>query len=119
MERKEFLRSLGAGAAFAVIFPCVQGCSKDETPGVVKQVPTNVDFTVDLNSAEAAPLQNNGGFILKNDVVVVKNLQGEFTWRQARYAAIRHTIRFASSIRTVVFFIAMYTDPGSNKMGVR
>ena len=32
MERKEFLRSLGAGAAFAVIFPCVQGCSKDDDP---------------------------------------------------------------------------------------
>lgn len=78
MERKEFLRSLGAGAAFAVIFPCVQGCSKDDTPGVVKQVPTNVDFTIDLNSAEAAPLKNNGGFVLKNDVVVVRNLQGEY-----------------------------------------
>lgn len=29
MERKQFLRSLGAGAAFAVVFPCVHGCSKD------------------------------------------------------------------------------------------
>ena len=29
MERKQFLRSLGAGAAFAIVFPCVQGCSKD------------------------------------------------------------------------------------------
>jgi len=25
MERKEFLRSLGAGAAFALTFPCLQG----------------------------------------------------------------------------------------------
>ena len=48
------------------------------TPGEVKQVPTNVDFTIDLNAAEAAPLKNNGGFILKNDVVVVKNLQGDY-----------------------------------------
>ena len=78
MERKEFLRSLGAGAAFALIFPCVQGCSKDEVTGDIKPVPTGVDFTIDLTSPEAANLTANGGFILKNDVVVVKNLEGQF-----------------------------------------
>ena len=79
MERKEFLRSLGAGAAFALIFPCAQGCSKDDDPeGTIKEVPTGVDFTVDLTSAEASNLAQNGGFILKNDVVVVKNLEGEY-----------------------------------------
>lgn len=76
MERKEFLRSLGAGAAFALIFPCAQGCSKDEVAGNIKELPTGVDFTVDLSSSEAANLSNNGGFILKNDVVVVRNLEG-------------------------------------------
>jgi len=76
MERKEFLRSLGVGAAFALTFPCVQGCSKDDAPaGDIKPVPENVDFTVDLSSSEAANLSNDGGFILKNDVVVVKNLE--------------------------------------------
>ncbi|WP_373074935.1 ubiquinol-cytochrome c reductase iron-sulfur subunit [Zeaxanthinibacter enoshimensis] len=75
MERKEFLKSLGAGAAFALIFPCVQGCSKDEDG---TGAPTGIDFTIDLNSQEGAGLQNNGDFILKNEVVVVKNLQGNF-----------------------------------------
>lgn len=79
MKRKEFLRSLGVGAAFALTFPCVQGCSKDDEPaGDIKPVPTNVDFTVDLSSAEAEKLKQNGGFILKNDVVVVKNLEGNY-----------------------------------------
>ncbi|WP_228235317.1 ubiquinol-cytochrome c reductase iron-sulfur subunit [Allomuricauda sp. M10] len=78
MERKEFLRSLGAGAAFALIFPCLQGCSKDEVDGNIVEEPTGVDFTVDLNSAESANLANNGGFILKNLVVIAKNLEGEF-----------------------------------------
>ena len=77
MERKEFLRSLGAGAAFALIFPCVQGCSKDEVSGIVKEQPTGIDFAVDLSSSEAANLENNGGYILKNDVVVARNLEGE------------------------------------------
>lgn len=78
MERKEFLRSLGAGAAFALTFPCLQGCSKDEVNGNIVEEPTGVDFTVDLDSAEAANLANNGGFILKNLVVIAKNLEGEF-----------------------------------------
>jgi Rieske Fe-S protein len=76
MERKAFLRTLGAGAAFALTFPCVQGCSKDEEGGL--PIPTGIDFTIDLTSIEGAQLQNNGDFILKNEVVVVKNLQGNF-----------------------------------------
>jgi nitrite reductase/ring-hydroxylating ferredoxin subunit len=79
MERKQFLKSLGAGAAFAITFPCLGGCSKDDgIDGNLVDPPTGIDFTVDLNSAEAANLENNGGFILKNLVVVVKNLEGEF-----------------------------------------
>lgn len=75
MERKTFLKSLGAGAAFAITFPCLQGCSKDEGPSAV---PSGVDFTIDLDSAEGSGLSQNGDFILKNEVVVVKNLEGEF-----------------------------------------
>ncbi len=79
MERKEFLRSLGAGAAFAITFPCLGSCSKDSgIEGEIVTPPTNVDFTIDLESAEASKLANNGGFILKNLVVVVRNLEGEF-----------------------------------------
>jgi nitrite reductase/ring-hydroxylating ferredoxin subunit len=79
MERKEFLRSLGAGAAFAITFPCLGSCSKDNgIEGNIVAQPTDIDFTIDLTSSEAAKLTNNGGFILKNLVVVVKNLEGEF-----------------------------------------
>ncbi len=78
MERKEFLRSIGAGAAFAITFPCLQGCSGDGGDVTIKPVPTGVDFTIDLNSPEGAGLQDNGDYILKNDVVVVKNLEGNF-----------------------------------------
>lgn len=79
MERKQFLKSLGAGAAFALTFPCLNGCSKDDSPtGTIVVEPTGVDFTIDLTASEAAKLANNGGFILKNLVVVVKNLEGNF-----------------------------------------
>ena len=78
MERKQFLRTLGAGAAFALTFPCVHGCSKDDAPnGTIVEEPTGVDFTLDLTSAEAANLASNGGFILKNLVVIARNLEGQ------------------------------------------
>lgn len=98
MERKDFLRTLGAGAAFALTFPCLQGCSKDDNGGQITPVPTNVDFTVDLNSAEAAPLANNGGFILKNLVVVVKDLAGNFiAASQVCSHEAYDTVRFVSN----------------------
>ncbi|MEN8800324.1 MAG: Rieske (2Fe-2S) protein [Flavobacteriaceae bacterium] len=78
MERKEFLRSLGAGAAFALTFPCIHGCSSEGEEDEPIEIPTGIDFTIDLNSAEGSELQNNGDFILKNEVVVVKNLEGNF-----------------------------------------
>jgi len=79
MERKDFLRTLGAGAAFAITFPCLGGCSTDESnDGDIVELPTGVDFTVDLTAPNAANLANNGGFILVNLVVVVRNLEGSF-----------------------------------------
>ncbi len=78
MERKEFLRTLGVGAAFALTFPCIQGCSADGSDLNVKPIPTGIDFTIDLTSTEGLKLQNNGDFILKNEVVVVRNLSGNF-----------------------------------------
>lgn len=78
MERKAFLRSLGAGAAFALTFPCVQGCSKGGDDPDPQPVPTGVDFTIDLDSEEGEGLLNNGDFILRDYVVVAKNLQGDY-----------------------------------------
>jgi nitrite reductase/ring-hydroxylating ferredoxin subunit len=85
MERKEFLQSLGAGAAFALMFPCVSGCSKDSEDLETFPEPDGVDFMIDLTSVAAAPLETNGGFITVKsdpaltylDIVVARNLEGE------------------------------------------
>ncbi len=79
MERKRFLKSLGVGAAFAIAFPCVHACSHDVLEdGGNTPVPTGVDFNVDLESSEAEKLDAIGGFILKNSVIIVKNMEGNF-----------------------------------------
>ncbi len=85
MERKQFLRSIGAGAAFALTFPCLNGCSSDGEDLETFPEPTGVDFTIDLSSPEAAPLATNGGYIAVKsdpqltylDIVVARNLEGE------------------------------------------
>ncbi|MBC2839877.1 ubiquinol-cytochrome c reductase iron-sulfur subunit [Robiginitalea sp. SC105] len=77
MERKEFLRTLGAGAAFAVVFPCVQGCTKG--PDLqTEPIPTGVDFTIDLSGPDGDALANNGDFIVRDFVVIARNLSGVF-----------------------------------------
>jgi Rieske Fe-S protein len=75
MERKQFLKSLGAGAAFALTVPCAYSCSKE---GIRVDEPTGIDFTIDLTSPEASALTENGGFILKDLVVIAKNLEGNY-----------------------------------------
>ncbi len=77
MERKAFLRSLGAGAAFALTFPCLQGCSSDGSASE-EEVPTGVDFTIDLSGPDGANLAENGDFVIRNEVVVARNLEGNF-----------------------------------------
>lgn len=86
MERKEFIKSLGAGAAFALTFPCLNGCSSDSPTYEQFPEPTGIDFTIDLTTSEAIPLADNGGFILAKsdsnarltDIVVARNLEGNF-----------------------------------------
>ena len=87
MKRKEFLKSIGAGAALAVTFSCLGSCLKEELdPMAVEDTtsPTNsstttgTPFTIDLSASNASKLQNNGGYIIKNNIVVAKNLEGKY-----------------------------------------
>lgn len=73
MDRKEFLSKLGIGAAFALTVPCIVGCGEGSEGGGAM---LDVDFTVDLNEFES--LRTPGSFIIKNEVVVANNLDGEY-----------------------------------------
>lgn len=83
MDRKEFLKSIGIGAAFALTYGCLGGCSKSEDfPFIApngSNLPANSPlFTIDLNSTEANNLVKEGGFIIKEDVVVAKSRSGAY-----------------------------------------
>lgn len=71
MNRKEFLETLGLGAAFALTSTCLGGCTKDEAP-----VPKEVDFTIDVSTY--ANLSTPGGYIIEDDIVIARNLKGEY-----------------------------------------
>ena len=80
MDRKEFLSLLGLTVGGGVAISCLGGCAKES--GVDQGGSTgggsNVDFTLDINAAENAVLNNNGGFLVKNGVIVARTTGGVY-----------------------------------------
>ncbi len=69
MTRKEFLGTLGIGAAFILTTNCLSSCTKDNT------VP--VDFTLDLSDPTNASLATNGNYVVRNGAVVARTINGD------------------------------------------
>ena len=68
MDRKEFLRSTLAVCGLAAIPAALfESCSTTSTTG-----PTNVNFTLDLTRAANAALNNVGGYVYSNSVIVIR-----------------------------------------------
>ena len=69
MERKEFMKSIGQGAALTLTFSCLSGCLEAEN-GMADQalIPdaNGVLFSIDLNSSEGQTLKIPGDYIIKN-----------------------------------------------------
>lgn len=77
MNRKEFLKSIGATAALAVTYSCLGACSgATEIP---QENPiTGVIFTINLADPTASALQNKGGYLIKNNIIVAKDMSGNY-----------------------------------------
>jgi len=75
MNRHNFLKSLGLkGAALAALYLPLfshQSCKKET-------VAPPSGFTFDLDDPAYAALKNNGGYIVKNSVVVARTNTGDF-----------------------------------------
>ena len=72
MKRKEFLAQVGVGAAIVlapICFGSLSGCKKTSTE------PANIDFTLDVSTGA---LSKNGGFLIKDGVIVARTNSGTF-----------------------------------------
>jgi len=72
MDRKEFLSSMGSGAAGLLLLSCFSACTKSSG------APASTDFMVDLNAAGSVNLKTPGGFIYMNGVIVAQTLSGQY-----------------------------------------
>lgn len=68
MNRSEFIKTLGLGAAFVLTSNCFQSCAKE--------IIGPVDFTLDLNDPANAVLKTNGGYLVTNSTVVARTING-------------------------------------------
>lgn len=75
MNRKEFISSLGVGAAFALTATCLGACTKNNGDFLPSGL---VDFTVDLANPANARLLTNGGYLIKDRVVVARTTAGTY-----------------------------------------
>ena len=96
MDRKEFLATLGLGAAaFACAF-CFDGCQSQDQ--IVDPAPTNVDFTLDLNDPANAALKSNGGYVYNNvGVIVARTVNGDYVAVSFRCTHQGSTVQYVSS----------------------
>ncbi len=107
MNRKEFLNSIGIGAAFALTATCLGACSKQSTD---YSPSSEVDFTLDLTAPENAALNSEGGYLVRDTVVVARTSGGELVaatqqcsheglyrveFRQGEWYCPEHGARFA------------------------
>jgi cytochrome b6-f complex iron-sulfur subunit len=67
MDRKEFLLTIGKGAAVAGLVYCV-GCSQNS---YIPTAPSNVDFTLDLTQPGNQSLNSIGGSLVTADGIII------------------------------------------------
>jgi cytochrome b6-f complex iron-sulfur subunit len=86
MERKDFIEQVGLSAASILIFGCMQGCSKSDSPAPAQPTGSDnnttkaIDFTIDITINPYASLSNSGGFYVEktNNIIIARTLTNEF-----------------------------------------
>lgn len=86
MERKDFIEQVGLSTASILIFGCMQGCSKSDSPAPAQPSGSNnnsnkpIDFTIDITTNPFASLSTSGGFYVDrtNNIIIARTLTNEF-----------------------------------------
>ena len=76
MDRKEFLITVGKGAAVAGLVLCA-GCSINGG-GDIPTAPSNVDMTLDLTKSTYSSLNNVGGSVVVNGIIIGRTSANSF-----------------------------------------
>jgi cytochrome b6-f complex iron-sulfur subunit len=76
MERKDFIEQVGLSAASILIFGCMQGCSKSDSPAPTNPPsnnnPTNkIDFTINITNNPYTSLNTAGGFYVDRTTNII------------------------------------------------
>ncbi len=81
-SRAEFLRSLGLSSAALMAVYCMgtlTACSSNDGNDPAPAPPSsNVDFTLDLNSADFSKLKTIGQFAYRNNIIVARVKDGSY-----------------------------------------
>ncbi len=72
MDRREFFEKAGVTVLLPICLGILSKCGKAD---VVPAAPTNVDFTIDVSTGA---LSRNGGYLIKNGVIVARTVSGSF-----------------------------------------
>ena len=67
MNRKEFLQTLGLGAVTIAFIESLPGCQKSDL------TPANVDFTINTTDTQYNALNQAGGYVYVNNVIIANN----------------------------------------------
>ena len=86
MERKDFIEQVGLSAASILIFGCMQGCSKSDSPAPAQPSGSNnntskaIDFTINITASPYTSLSTAGGFYVDktNNIIIARTLTNEF-----------------------------------------
>ncbi len=73
IERRDFLKNLGLGGAALMAIYCTGSCKNMDMA-----VPNVAQFNIDLTATANSALTKNGGYIIKNDVVIARTMQGSY-----------------------------------------
>lgn len=74
MDRNQFLKYMSAGTLIACTGCSLVSCDSSDNP-----MPTGLDFTLDLTLPANAALQNVGGSLTKDGVIIANVTGSEFT----------------------------------------
>jgi cytochrome b6-f complex iron-sulfur subunit len=94
MDRKEFLNLLGLSVGGMVVVSCLGSCADDS-----EDEPETVDFILNLTETANAALNSNGGFVVRNGIIVARTTAGVYI---AVAAACTHqgtTVQYQSGNR--------------------